>query len=135
MLRFDKAIYLSLLFICKIEEKSMSIRCFAILEFINLASILFYNFIESIMLLYTFLVICFPRYKKYVIWGTSISNFSDVLPGFTCARAIGNLLGICLGVNILRPFSNFKIIIIKFNNLRSRFVKFRNVFYFTKLFL
>ena len=30
------------------------------------------------------------------------SKFSDVLPAFTCARAIGNLWGICLGVNILR---------------------------------
>ena len=31
------------------------------------------------------------------------SKFSDVLPAFTCARAIGNLSSICLGVNILSP--------------------------------
>ena len=31
----------------------------------------------------------------------SFSKFSDVLPAFTCARAIGNLSSICLGVNIL----------------------------------
>ena len=33
----------------------------------------------------------------------SFSKFSDVLPAFTCASAIGNLGSICLGVNILRP--------------------------------
>ena len=32
----------------------------------------------------------------------SLSKFSDVLLAFTCARAIGNLWSICLGVNILR---------------------------------
>ena len=36
-------------------------------------------------------------------------KFSDVLPTFTCASAIGNLCSICLGVNILRPlpFASF----------------------------
>ena len=29
------------------------------------------------------------------------------VPAFTCARAIGNLWNICLGVDILRPFSMF----------------------------
>ena len=29
----------------------------------------------------------------------SFSKFSDMLPAFTCARAIGNLWSICLGVN------------------------------------
>ena len=31
----------------------------------------------------------------------------DVLPAFTCARAIGNLWTICLGVDILRPSPYF----------------------------
>ena len=31
----------------------------------------------------------------------SFSNFSDVLPAFACASAIGNLLSICFGVHIL----------------------------------
>ena len=31
----------------------------------------------------------------------SYSKFSDVLPAFTCARAIVNVSSICLGVNIL----------------------------------
>ena len=30
----------------------------------------------------------------------SFSKFSDLLPAFTCARAIGNLQSICLGINI-----------------------------------
>ena len=33
----------------------------------------------------------------------SFSKFSDVLPAFTCARAIGNFQSICLGVSILSP--------------------------------
>ena len=32
----------------------------------------------------------------------SFSKFSDVLPAFTCVRAISNLWSICLGVNFLR---------------------------------
>ena len=32
------------------------------------------------------------------------SKFSDVLPAFTFARAIGSLWSICLGVNIFIPF-------------------------------
>ena len=33
-----------------------------------------------------------------------LNKFSDVLPAFTCASAIGNLWRICLGVNILSSF-------------------------------
>ena len=43
------------------------------------------------MLLHTFLVISFDRYKEYMICLISFSKFSDVLPVFTRARAIGNL--------------------------------------------
>ena len=46
---------------------------------------------EFIILLYTFLIISFSRYKEYVIYLISFSKFSDVLPAFTCARAIANL--------------------------------------------
>ena len=38
-----------------------------------------------------------------MIFLVSFSKFSDVLPAFTCARAINNLLDICVGVNILSP--------------------------------
>ena len=51
--------------------------------------------------MYTFLVICFARYKKYLVYLISFSKFSDVFPAFTCARAIANLWNIFLGVNIL----------------------------------
>ena len=72
-------------------------------EFINIVFTLFYNFIEFIILLYTFLVISFARYKEYIIYLISFSKFSDVLPALTCVRAIDNLWSICLGVNILSP--------------------------------
>ena len=32
----------------------------------------------------------FPRYRGYMICLISFSEFSDVLPAFTCARVIGN---------------------------------------------
>ena len=70
-------------------------------------SVLYYTFIEFIILLYTFLAVSFAKYKEYMICLISFSKFSDVLPAFTCARAIGNLWTICLGVNILRPSPYF----------------------------
>ena len=63
----------------------------------------YYTFIEFIILLYTFLVISFAWYKKYMICLILFNMFSDVLPTFTCASAVGNLWSFCLGVNILRP--------------------------------
>ena len=73
------------------------------LEFINIVSVLFYNFTECIILLYAFLVIYFARYRKYMNCLISFSKFSDVLPVFTSASAISNLWSVCLGVNILSP--------------------------------
>ena len=66
-------------------------RMFYFAEFINILFILFYNFIKFIILLYTFLVISFIRYKEYITWWSPLSEFSDVLPAFTFASAIGNL--------------------------------------------
>ena len=64
------------------------------------------------------------------------------------ARAINNIWGISFRVKTLRSFLTFsifliicsfmyhlKIIIIKFVNLILRFVKSRNIFYFTELFV
>ena len=85
------------------ERMSSSLRKCDILlfsELINIVSILFYKFIEFIIMLYTFLVISFAGYKEYIISLISFSKFSDVLPAFTCV--INNLWSICLGVNILR---------------------------------
>ena len=79
------------------------------LEFINIISILFYNFIEFIILLYTFLVISFAQYKEYMICLSLFSKFLDVLIAFTCARAVGNLWSICLEATILRPLPYFAL--------------------------
>ena len=72
------------------------------LEFVNIVSIVFYKLTEIITFLNIFLVISFVRYKEYMICPTSFRKFSDVLPAFTCASAIGNLFSIGLGANILR---------------------------------
>ena len=106
MLRFHKATYFSLLFKFILSERlSNSLWVSDVLlfsKFINIVSILFHNFIEFIKLLYTFLKIYFAQYKEYIICLISFSKFSDVLPVFTCASAIGILWSICLGLNILR---------------------------------
>ena len=47
--------------------------------------------VEFIILLYTFLVISFFRYNKYMICLILFSKFSDVLPAFAFGIAIGNL--------------------------------------------
>ena len=59
--------------------------------FHKLVSILFYNFIEFIILLHTFIVISFAQYKEYIICLISFSRFPDVLPAFTCAGVVCNL--------------------------------------------
>ena len=95
MLRFDKATYLSLLFKFSLSERlSNSVLGSDVLLFsesINIVSMLFYEFIEFIILLHTFLVISFVQCKAFMICLISFSKFSDVLPAFTFASAIGNL--------------------------------------------
>ena len=76
------------------------------LEFINIVSFLLYNLIEFILLLYTFLVNSFARYKKCMICLISFSKLSDVLPAFFVQELL-TMLHICLGVNILSPFPCF----------------------------
>ena len=57
----------------------------------------------------------------------SFNRFSDVLPSCTCARPIGNLLSICLGLNILSPFLcvcfNENISLLKASRVNSRTLK------------
>ena len=65
---------------------------------------MYYTFIEFIILLYIFLVISFARYKEYMIFLISFSQFSDVLAAFTCARPIANFRCTFLGVKIFNPF-------------------------------
>ena len=65
MLRFDKAEYLSVHFIFILSERLIvyKVQIYYLLfsEFINIVSILFYNFIEFIKLFYTFLVTSFAQ--------------------------------------------------------------------------
>ena len=72
----------------------MRIRCFTILRIhkYSIHSVESYsmNSIEFIILWYTFLV-TFSKYKEYMICAISFKKFLDVLPAFTCARAIVNL--------------------------------------------
>ena len=51
----------------------------------------FYNFIEFIIFLHTFLVISFAGYKEYMICLISFSKFSNKFPARTCASATGDL--------------------------------------------
>ena len=55
------------------------------------------------MMLFTFLVISFDQYKEYTICLISFNKLSQLLPALIYARAVGNLLSICLGVHILSP--------------------------------
>ena len=103
---FDRATYLSFflnLFLYeRLSNDLWGLDVLLLLQIINIVSILFYNFIEFIILSYTFLPTSFALYKEYTICMISFSKFSDVLPACICASAIGNFWSICLGPNILR---------------------------------
>ena len=92
MLRFDKATYMSLLFFLILFQRwSNSLwesDVLLFLELINIVSILYYNFIEFIILLYCFFSILFSQNRQYGIWRISFDKFWDVIPTFTRARAI-----------------------------------------------
>ena len=76
MLRFDKATSLSLLFTIilslRLSDSLWGSDVLLFFEFINVWKngilILYYKFIELILLLYTFLVVSFAWYKEYIIW-------------------------------------------------------------------
>ena len=55
---------------------------------------------KFIILLYIFLVISVTLYKEHMICLISYRKFSDVLPAFTYASAIGYPWSTCLGVLI-----------------------------------
>ena len=89
-----QATYLSLLvkfILSEILSNSLEADALLFSEFINIGSILFYNFIELIILLYTFLVIYFGQYTEYIVCLNSFSKCSDVLYAFTCVVAFANL--------------------------------------------
>ena len=91
-LRFDKATYLSILYKLILHERfSNSLWGADVLlfsGFINIVSILFYNFFDFVIVLYTFLVNSFALYEQYVICLILLGKFSNVLPAFTCASTI-----------------------------------------------
>ena len=77
------------------------------LEFINTGFVfVLYIYLIHYIVIYFFSDF-FAQYKEYIIFLNPFSKFSDVLPAFNFARAIGNLWSICLGVNILRPSPHF----------------------------
>ena len=99
----------------------MRIRCFTISRIYKYSI----NFILQLywiyIFLYTFLVISLARHKQYIICRISFSKFTDMLPVFTCASAIGILWNICLGVN--KSFFLFYIISSINNHCRTIFIK------------
>ena len=70
-MRFDEAKHLSLYFLFTLSVRlSNNLRGSVLLifsELINIVSILYYIYIEFIMLLYNFLVISFSQNKEYMI--------------------------------------------------------------------
>ena len=103
MLTFDNATYVSLLFKFILSlwlSNSLSgLNVPLFLEFRYRVSVVIYNFIEFIILLYTSVSL----YNKNMVWLISFSKYPNVLPTFTGASAIGNLWRICSEVNILIP--------------------------------
>ena len=95
MLRFDKATYVQVLYFkfVSFERLSNSLRALDVLlflEFINIVSISYYTFIELHCCI--LLSNVFAQYKEYMVYILKIFNkFSNVLPAFTCTKAIGNL--------------------------------------------
>ena len=97
MLKFNKAIYLSLLFkfilSARLRNSLSGSDVLLFLEFVNIVFIFDATFIEFKILLYIYLVIIsFASYKEYLIFLISFNKFSVVLPGFTCARVFFNFL-------------------------------------------
>ena len=85
MLIFDKAIYLSFL-----RKSILSVR-FSIFRTHKYSIHFCIIPLLNSLYCYTLLVISSSRYKEYMICLISFSKFSDVLPAFTCGRAIDNL--------------------------------------------
>ena len=104
MLRFNKATYLSFLFKFILSKKfSNSLWVSNVLlfsDFRNIVSILFHDFVEFTILLYTF-----SRCAEYIICLISFNKFS----AFTCAGAILNTWSLCLAVNIFSFFPSFAL--------------------------
>ena len=113
MLRLDKTTCLSLHFklilLVRLWNNLWGSNVLLFLELTNMVSILYCNFIEFVILLYTFLEISFSRYKEYIIWLISLVSchfiFRCITYLYLCKcywqSVIDNLWNIFLGVNIL----------------------------------
>ena len=97
ILRLDYSTYLSLLFKYILSARlSINLRSSEVLiffEVLRIIYILFYIYID--FLLYFFLVTSFDRYNEETNFLILFSKFSNVLPDFTYASAIGILCSIC----------------------------------------
>ena len=106
MVGFDKAIYLFLLLksisSVKLTNGLWGSDVLLLLEFTNIVYIfvLYLYWIQYIVIY--LLVISFARCKKYLIFLITLGKFLNVVPVFSCPRAIGYLWNRFLGVNILR---------------------------------
>ena len=98
---------LSLFFSVRFSNSQWVSDVLLFLEFINLVFIFALQFYWIHYIVKYLLSNFFSQYKGYVICIIPFSKFSDVLPPFTCARAISNLWSICLGVNIWSPSPHF----------------------------
>ena len=107
MPRFDNATYLLLLFKFVLSERlSNNIwgsDLLLFLEFINKYSLYIITLLNSLYSYIHLLVISFVRYKECMIWRSSFSRFTDVLPAFISARGIDKLWRICLELKISSP--------------------------------
>lgn len=66
---------------------------------------------NSLCFLYTFLVISLTRYKNYIIWRILSSKFSNALPAFTCATAVGNPMNnVCLASDAIVELSSKNVV-------------------------
>ena len=82
----------------------MRIRYFTIFRIYKYSIYSVYNFKKLSRSLYTFLIVSFARYRKYMIFLNLFSKFSDALFAFTCVSTIGNFWSSCLEPNMLTLF-------------------------------
>ena len=108
MLRFDKTRYLRLLFniiySVRLSDSQWRSDVLLFLEFINIVFlfVLYLYWIHYIFIY--FFRNSFCSIKRYMICPISFNKISNVLPPFTCAKAIGSLWGVCLGLSMFNLF-------------------------------
>ena len=108
MLRFDKTRYLRLLFniiySVRLSDSLWRSDVLLFLEFINIVFlfVLYLYWIHYIFIYFFRNPFC--SIKRYMICLISFNKISNVLPPFTCAKAIGSLWGVSLGFSMFNLF-------------------------------